>query len=245
MGVGTFSKTQRIPQNYYNLHTELGVFTRKVNQEIEESISRTNKHGKTVHELHVEYIVGKLVQVVRKDNGNYGVEFVFGIYDDVENAISSISFGYSNYLTRSVFNQICNLKPEDIQDKFIVFFVYQRPDKEKKDVLRTWLQVSVVPNIDEAINGGPKFLYEHRLGLRFTKDELPGPSIVRDAGKDKKSYDAQMEFLWAEAERSIVPHVKNVIDKSASVEVRDAVNNTSAATPQDDEAPEDDDPFPF
>jgi hypothetical protein len=245
MGVGTFSKERRIPQNYYNVHTGMGVFTRKVNEETQESIARQNKHGETIHELHVEYIVGKLVQVVRKDNGNFGVEFIFGIYDDVENAISSISFGYSNYLTRSAFNQICNLTPEDIQEKFIVFFIYQRPDKEKKDELRTWLQVSVVPNIDEAINGGPKFLYEHRLGLRFSKAELPEPTIVRDGGKDKRSYDDQMEFLWAEAERSVVPHVKNVIDKSASVAVRDAVDNTSAAIAPDDDTPEDDDPFPF
>lgn len=245
MGAGTFSKERRIPQNFYNVHTGLGIFTRKVAEEVEGSIPRQNKNGDTIHEIQVEYIVGKLVQLTRRNDGNFGVEFIFGIYDDVENAISSISFGFTNYLTRSVFNQVCNLKPEDIQEKFIVFYIYQRPDKEKKDEMRTWLQVSVVPDIDEAISGGPEYLYEHRLGLRYPKDELPGPTFVRDGGKEKKSFDDQMEFLWAKAEECVVPHVKNVIDLSKATGTPEGESSKNLVRATGNEEADEDDDFPF
>lgn len=158
-----------------------GKFAMQVSEPTDESVTRQNKVGKTVHEVFYDYVDGTITNVEKKESEfEVGgrkfktVDLILDIREADEN--NQVTLRFYDRATRTVLNKLMNV---DFSEPIKLMV-----GKNKEG--HTWFSIKqtgkgyerdIVPN-------------------RFVKEDLPEPVMTRIQGNDTWVYDGQTDFIW-------------------------------------------------
>jgi hypothetical protein len=193
MGVGT---DQRNRVYLSTLSTMEGdpEFKAKIVQKVpkgtEGAITRKNKNGVEVTELHHSYVEGLLTDIMLKEHEEYGLAWIFVLEDN------DIEYWLQAPVGRMSMGILCRLRNMDFT-KFIKVSIFKFT---KDDVDKTYLTPY------QKLDIGYK-----QIDLYYSKDDpkdLPPMKLIKVKGKDTWDNSAQLDFFIAEVKDWVIPELR-------------------------------------
>lgn len=177
---------ERSTGKFMSVLSEAGKFTERAQEGDPKAVTRINKENRTVHELHHDAFVGKLVDIKTRDSDKYGKSWVFDFADVPTKEVYHLQLSYSNGLAKAIIKMLPNL---DLTKEF------------KMSLSRKDDKTSIFINQE-----GQSIKYAH------TRENPNGlPDMVKIMVKGKETWDdtEQLAFLEKMVNDTIIPRLKN------------------------------------
>lgn len=182
MGLGNTGNQFKTFLTIYN-----GKFSRTAEPDEEGAVSRVNKKGKTVYEMHYDTLSDVYIRNIEKKTGEYGAQWIVSLQDDQDSF--DLQLSYNGSVTNGLFFRLPNI----IIDQPVTFKIYhfEEGDKTKNSMV----------------------IYQNgeKVSPFFTREEpngVPDMEKVMDKGVEKWSDTARYLYF----EEMITSHFKPVFD---------------------------------
>lgn len=166
-----------------------GKICKAVKQPTTDSVTRTNKNNRIVHEEFFDSIKGKLTDIFTKDHAEFGKKWVVRLEDD--GIIYQLEFNYSSGYSQAFLKTLPNV---DLSSAVKLTPKLSMEGDKKKTTL---------------------FVNQHGVALKhyYTKDSPNGiPELQKIKVKGKLTYDDSdiMQFLEDMVKSEILPKIKKM-----------------------------------
>jgi hypothetical protein len=196
----------------------------RVSRGTEGAITRKNKNGVEVTELHHSYVEGLLTDIQLKEHEEYGLAWIFVLEDN------DIEYWLQAPVGRMSMGILCRLRNMDFT-KFIKISIFKFT---KDDVDKTYLTPY------QKLDIGYK-----QIDLYYSKDDpknLPPMELKKVRGKDTWDNSAQLDFFIAEVKDVIIPELRKANPLSIAT-LRASGENVQRHPSEKEELPSTDNPF--
>lgn len=194
-----------------------GFFVREVSQPTENTVTRRNKMGRTVHELRYNSITGDMK--LRTRTGKFGPELELGFYDVDSKEV--VSFPLYGSLSRSLLKRMKNIDP----DKQVRLRSSTMPGRDGKERTVVWFEQRADDGRYKPVEN--PFPYQSE-----SEKQIPPPEKAFVNGQEVNDWRKAVRFLYNYAKENI--EKMRMPDPEEERNVRETPPDDGSLPPLDD-----------